>query len=62
MLDLMQAISMVNVSVDSMNTVSKVDKITYEVNCYVTGIEQLNKMVIALEKNQFVEKVERVIR
>ena len=62
MLDLMQAISMVNVSVDSMNTVSKVDKVTYEVNCYVTGVEQLNKMVLALEKNQFVEKVERVMR
>ncbi len=39
-----------------------IDKVTYEVNCYVTGVEQLNKMVLALEKNQFVEKVERVMR
>ena len=62
MLDLMQTISMINVSVDSMNTVSKVDKVTYEVLCYVTGIEQLNKMILALEKNQYVEKVERVMR
>ena len=62
MLDLMQTISMLNISVDSMNTVNKVDKITYEVNCYVTSIEQLNKMILGLEKNQFVEKVERVIR
>ena len=62
MLDLIQTISMINVSVDSMNTVNKVDKITYEVNCYVTGIEQLNKVVLALEKNQYVEKVERVMR
>ena len=38
MLDLMQAISMVNVSVDSMNTVSKVDKVTYEVNGIKLGI------------------------
>ena len=62
MLDLMQTISMMNVNVDSMNTVNKVDKITYEVNCYVTGIEQLNKLVLALEKSQYVEKVERVMR
>ncbi len=62
MLDLMQTISMMNVNVDSMNTVNKVDKITYEVNCYVTGIEQLNKVILALEKSQYVEKVERVMR
>ena len=31
---------------------------------YTTSLsdEQLNKMVLALEKNQFVEKVERVMR
>ena len=62
MLDLMQTISMLNINVDSMNTINKVDKITYEVNCYVTGVEQLNKVVLALEKSQYVEKVERAMR
>lgn len=62
MLDLMQAISMLNINIDSMNTVNKVDKITYEVNCYVTGLEQLNKVVLVLEKNQYVEKVERAMK
>ena len=33
MLDLMQIISMLNINVDSMNTINKIDKITYEVNC-----------------------------
>ncbi len=62
MLDLMQTISMLNINVDSINTVDKVDKITYEVNCYITGVEQLNKMVLALGKSQYVDKVERVMR
>ncbi len=62
MLDLMQTISMLNVNVDSMNTVNKVNKITYEVNCYVSGLEQLNKVVVALERSSYIEKVERAMR
>lgn len=62
MLDLMQTISMLNVNVDSMNTINKVNKITYEINCYVTGLEQLNKVILGLEKSPYVEKVERAMR
>jgi (p)ppGpp synthase/HD superfamily hydrolase len=62
MLDLMQTISMLNINVESIKTISKSDKNTYEVSCYVTGIEQLNKMMLALNKNTFVEKVERAMR
>ena len=62
LLDLMQTISMLNINVDSMNTINKVDKITYEVNCYVTGLTQLNKVILALEKSQYIEKVERAMR
>ncbi len=62
MLDLMQTISMLNVNVDSMNTINKVDKLTYEINCYVTGIEQLNKVILGLKKKDYVDKVERAMR
>ena len=62
MLDLMQIISMLNINVDSMNTINKIDKITYEVNCYVTGKEQLEKMILALNKSEYIEKVERAMR
>ena len=62
MLDLMQSISMLNINVESIKTMSKADKNVYEVNCYVTGIEQLNKMLLAINKNTFVEKVERTMR
>ena len=62
MLDLVQNISMMNVSVDGIKTISRDDKIIYEVNCYVTGLEQLNKLINSLSKNSYVENVERLYR
>ena len=62
MLDLVQIISMMNVSVDGIRNVNRGDKSIYEVLCYVTGIEQLNKLLLSIQKNRFVEKVERIIR
>ena len=38
----MQAISMLNVNVGSMKAVTRNDRVVYEVDCFVTGLEQLN--------------------
>ena len=62
MLDLVQLISMANVSVDGIKTTNRGDKSTYEVFCYVTGLEQLNKLIANIDKNDYVEKVERMMR
>ena len=62
MAELIQAISLFNVSVDGIKTLSQTDKIIYEVNCYVTGTEQLEKIIIGLDKQQYIEKVERAFR
>lgn len=62
MLDLIQNISMLNVSVDGIKIMSKTDKLIYEVSCYVTGLEQLEKLILTLNKNKFIEKIEREIR
>lgn len=62
MLDLVQTISMSNVSVDGIKTMSKGEKCIYEVMCYVTGLEQLNKLIMTMNKNSFIEKIERAIR
>lgn len=62
MVDFIQIISMLGINVDGITTMSKTDKIIYEANCYVTGVEQLDKMIIALEKNSYVTKVERTMR
>ena len=62
MLDLVQTISMMNVSVDSIHIMSKGEKSIYEISCFVTGTEQLEKMLLTLNKQKYIEKVERAIR
>lgn len=62
MADLVQLITIQNVSVDGIKTLSQTDQITYEVNCYVTGIEQLEKIMLSLERLAYIQKVERVFR
>lgn len=61
-LDLIQVISMMNVNVDGIKTINRGEVTIYEVNCYVTGLEQLNKLVAAISKNTYIEKVERTMR
>ena len=62
MLDLVQTISMMNVNVDGIKIMSKGEKSIYEVACFVTGIEQLDKLLLVLNKNKYIEKVERAFR
>ena len=62
MLDLVQTISMMNVSVDGIKIMSKGEKSIYEISCYITGLEQLEKMLLTLNKQEYIEKVEREIR
>ena len=62
MLDLVQTISMLNVSVDGGKTMKKGDNNIYEVACYVTGLEQLNKLILTVKKHDYIDKVEREIR
>ena len=61
-LDLIQTISMLNVSVDGIKTMSKGEKSIYEVVCYVSDLNQLNKTILAINKNSYIEKVEREMR
>ena len=62
MLDIVQSVSMANISVDGINTINNGEKHIYELSCYVTGIDQLNHLILNLSKNRYVEKVERAIR
>ena len=62
MLGLMQSVSMLNVSVDEIKTITRGDNPIYEISCYVTGTDQLSKVITAINKNTFVDKIERVIR
>ena len=51
-----------NVSVDEIKTINRGDNAMYEVGCYVTGLEQLNKVIMTLTKSSYVERIERVMR
>ena len=62
MLELIQSISNMNVSVDSIKTMSKTDTILYEASVYVTGLEQLTKLMTLLEKQPYVDHTERMMR
>ena len=62
MLDLVQTISTMNVSVDGVKTVNKGDRNIYEVACYVTGLEQLDRLILVIKKHSYIDRVEREIR
>ena len=63
MLDLMQLISMMNVSVDGIKTVNRdSNNFVYEINCYVTGKAQLEKLMLNINKVDYVDRVEREMR
>ena len=62
MLDLIQSISMSNVSVEGIKALDRGDNTIYEVNCFVSGLDQLNKLIINLLKHQYIEKVEMAMR
>ena len=59
MLDLVQTISTYNVSLDGIKIM---DKHIYEINCYVLGLDQLEKLIVTIARNKYVEKVEREMR
>ena len=40
----------------------KAEKLIYEVECYVTGLEQLNKLILSINKKEYVEKIERAMK
>ena len=62
MLDVIQTVSMSNISVDGLKTMSKGEVSIYELDCYVTSLEQLERLILNLSKARYIEKVERVIR
>ena len=62
MLDLVQIVSTMNVNVDGITTISRGDTTIYQINCYVTGLDQLSKLIMNIEKNNYVIKLERAMK
>ena len=61
-LDIVQSVSMMNISVDGIKVIDKGDHATYELDCYVSSLEQLDKLILMIEKHRYVEKVERAMK
>ncbi len=62
MLSLIQTISNMNVSVDSIRTMGKTENTLYVASVYVTGLDQLMRLFSVLEKQSYVDHVERMMR
>ena len=62
MLDIIQMISMMNINVDGIKTMNRTREAVYEISIYVTGVEQLDKLMLSFNKLGYIEKVERLIR
>lgn len=62
MAELVQKTSMLNINIDSIKMANKSKEIVYELGVYVKGIEHFNKLVLELEKQTYIDKVERLMR
>ncbi len=62
MVDLVQVVSMASSFVEGIKTVSKTSSFVYEVSVLVKNIKELEKLLLALQRQPYIVKVERIIR
>ena len=62
MAEIVQKTSMLNINIDSIKAIPKTDEMIYELGIYVRGLEQLNKLILDLNKLQYIYNIERLMR
>ena len=62
MIDIMQKDSSLGINVDSIKTLNKLDGITFEMDLYVTGTEQLNKFMNDVMNMKYINNVVRFMK
>ena len=62
MVDLVQKISMQDINIERINMIFQKEVAVYEVTVYVSGLKQLNNLLLQLDKISYIDKVERLIR
>ena len=60
--DIVQKVSMQNISIESIKTMPRQDEMIYELGIYVNGIEKLNKLILELNKLPYIYNIERLMR
>lgn len=62
MAEIVQRTSIMNVSINSIKAISKSEGFTYELAIFVRDLEHLEKVVLELNKQSYIYKIERVMR
>ena len=62
MVDLVQKISKQDINIERINMVFQQEVAVYEITVYVSGLKQLNNLLLQLDKISYIDKVERLIR
>ncbi|MBQ6538968.1 MAG: bifunctional (p)ppGpp synthetase/guanosine-3',5'-bis(diphosphate) 3'-pyrophosphohydrolase [Bacilli bacterium] len=62
MAEIVQAISLMSIGIEEIKVLNKEANYVYELSLYVSGTEQLDKIINILNNNQYIENVERSIR
>lgn len=62
MAELVQKTSILNINIDSIKTINQVNEMVYELGVYVKGLDQLKQLVLELEKQPYIYRVERLMR
>ncbi len=62
MADIIQKTSMIGISVDYIKNVTGSNHSIYQANCYVSSKEKLDKLFLELNKQNYIDKVERIMR
>ena len=62
MADIVQRTSILNINIDSVKIINRQDEIIYELGVYIKGLEQLEKLILELNKQTYIYKIERLMR
>lgn len=62
MADIIQKASMLGVGIDEIKNVSGSSSSIYQISCYVTSKKQLDKLFSELNKQTYIDKIERLMR
>ena len=59
MLDILQTLSGMNISIEEAKVLNKDEEFVYQISIYVSSLDQLNKIIISLNNNKYIDNVER---
>jgi (p)ppGpp synthase/HD superfamily hydrolase len=62
MIDILQTLSGMNLSIEEAKVINKDSDLVYQISIYVNGKDQLEKILLSLNNNKYIENVERSLK